>query len=616
MYKNGGFAEAIPIYEAALQKKASNTIKLKLANCYRILSRPERAAPLYDDIISSKDAKPNDLLHFGETLMMLGKYDSAKIFFRKYTDLQPDDERGRLLLQNIDKVKTIKPLFKNVNILPFAYNSEADDNAPVLTKRGLVFASDRSTRFKLLKEKNPATGRDYVDIYVSDRQNETNFTAPQEFSSKLSELNHNTSNASFTADGKRVFFCRNGNTASKTGVYNMQIYSAQASDEAGTAWQNVELMPFCTPDNNFMYPTVSPNGQRLFFVAVRGEGFGGLDIYTVSKTKKGWSKIENLGSKVNTAGHEGFPFAAADGKLYFCSKGHAGYGGYDIFVTEQDTAGIWQKPKNIGAPINSPYDDISICFDANGQNGAFTSTRSNSGDDIFLFSMGNNNINTREIERKDDILSKNRENTEGGNPTPKGIKKNTYDDKNAPQLASKSVEQPVKKGVTATSEGYSIAVDPPRRIKKIRTLNAEEDGKITYLDRLQGLLDSGKLKINKVFVVENVYYDSTAATGITPDIAEELDKLSDFLLKNKQLVVEIGGHTESLGNFDEKEAKDISKRRAEVVVEYLVSQGIKTKRLFPHGYGRVRPLKDCRDNICKPNEDEQNRRIDVKIKEL
>ncbi len=640
LYKNGGFAEAIPIYEAALAKKPNSpAIKVKLANCHRILSHPAQAAKLFSEIVETKEAKPIDFMHYGETLMMLEKYDSAKILFRKFTDLKPDDERGLLLLRNVDKVKTLRPLFGGVTVFPFLHNSDADDNAPVWTPRGIVFASDRALGFKLLKEKNPATGRDYTGIYLAERINDTTFNAPKEFSSKLSELNRNTSNATFTADGQRVYFCQNGNTPSKAGAYNMQVFTAETT---GAGWKNVELMPFCTPENNYMYPSVSPDGQRLFLVAERGGGMGGLDLYVANKTKKGWSRLENLGDRVNTPAHEGFPFAAAGGKLYFCSKGHAGYGGYDIFVTEQDTiTGEWRMPKNIGAPFNSPYDDISICFDLTNQHGAFTSTRGGRGDDLFLFSIDAELARRQaelaatnaKIKASQSIVSvqKSEPKTEVKTVEPPKVSIITQQ-KLEEKRAAKSVEIatikptkvvekteekiviPAKIMTTKTQEGYSISTDPkPQDTPSVVvTSHNESDSKSYYLKQIQAMIDGGKLPENRIFVIENVNYNSIAATDITPDLALALDRIAEFLTKNRKLTIEIGQHTETK-DLDDARAKQISTARAANVVKYLVAQGVNAKRVLAQGFGRTRPLKDCRNGTCTPEEDEKNRRMDIKI---
>jgi outer membrane protein OmpA-like peptidoglycan-associated protein len=669
LYKNGGFAQAIPIYEALLAKKPNSfALKIKLANCHRILSHPVQAARIFSEIVETTEARPIDFMHYGETLMMLEKYDSAKILFRKFNDLKPDDERGLLLLRNVDKVKTLRPLFEGVTVLPFLYNSDADDNAPVWSSRGIVFASDRPVGFKLLKEKNPATGRDYTNIYLAERLNDSTFNTPKELSSKLSELNRNTSNATFTADGLRVYFCQNGNTPSKSGAYNMQVFTAERAENG---WKSVELMPFCTPDNNYMYPSVSPDGQRLFLVAERGGGMGGLDLYVASKTKKGWSRLENLGNKVNTAAHEGFPFAAVGGKLYFCSKGHPGYGGYDIFVTEQDSiSSEWQMPKNIGTPFNSPYDDISICFDLTNKQGAFTSTRGGRGDDLFLFSINpelalkQTEITTAETllkpsqsivsepklankvevkpveaevitpiieEKKQEVKvvevpvtqvveEKKQEIKVAETPvTPIAEEKKEEVKKEikiaetpiAPQpIVEKKAEaivETIKETTPKTPEGYSIAVDP----KPTGDPSVSEQKK-PYLKQIQALIDGTSASENSVFVIENINYSDITATNITPDLALALDKIAEFLSRNRKLTIEISEHTETK-DLDDARAKQISIGRAESVVSYLVSQGINAKRISSQGFGRSRPLKDCRNGDCKPEEDEKNRRIDVKI---
>jgi outer membrane protein OmpA-like peptidoglycan-associated protein len=647
LYKNGGFAEAIPIYEAALAKKPTLfAIKVKLANCHRILSHPTQAARLFSEITASKEAKPIDFMHFGETLMMLEKYDSAKILFRKFTDLKPDDERGLLLLRNVDKVKTLRPLFGGVTVFPFLHNSDADDNAPIWSPQGIVFASDRPSNFKLLKEKNPATGRDYTSIYLAERVNDSTFNAPKEFSSKLSELNRNTSNATFTADGQRVYFCQNGNTPSKSGAYNMQVFTAEMTDKAGGIWKNVEPMPFCTPENNYMYPSVSADGKRLFFVAERGGGMGGLDLYVVNKTKKGWSKLENLGDRVNTAAHEGFPFAASNGKLYFCSKGHAGYGGYDIFVTEQDTAtGEWRMPKNVGAPFNSPYDDISICLDATNLRGAFTSTRGGRGDDLFLFTIdlalaarqqaelaaanarlkaSQSMTSAPKTEQKTEVKTVVEPTKTVAVSTPKVAQKTeekAVESTKTVAISTPKVEQKTEVKTaeipkTTPPKNAPVAVESTPLSQTTPSVNAASsavsDSKNYYFKQLQKMIETGNLNENRILVIENINYTSSASTDITPDLALALDRIAEFLTKNRKLTIEIGNHTETMG-LDDARAKQISTTRATNVVKYLTAQGVNAKRISAQGFGRVHPIKECRNGGCSPEEDEKNRRMDVKI---
>ena len=386
-YARRAYAQAIPIFEALLAKKNNPGIKSKLANCYRVLSKPEKALPLYAEIVKDDKTAQKDILHYAEVLMNVSRYEEAKIWLKKFNSDNPYDLQGKMLLDNCDKIKNIHPFFKKIVVSPFTKNDNSDDNAPVFFRNGIVYASDRAQPFKLLKEKNPQTGRDFFALYYSEPVNDTGFTEPRIFSARLTELNRNTSNASFTKDSKRIYYCKNNEESAKNGNYNMQIYTAETGD--GEHWKNMTRLNFCSPESNYMYPAISPDGKLLFYVTDKGEGQGGLDIYVTHKTKKGWSRPENLGAKVNTPAHECFPFYSSDNKLYFSSKGHAGFGGYDIFFTTYDSIKQdWKTPINLGAPVNSAYDDISVSFSHDSINtGVFTSTRGGRGDDIYFFKV-------------------------------------------------------------------------------------------------------------------------------------------------------------------------------------------------------------------------------------
>ena len=125
----------------------------------------------------------------------------------------------------------------------------------------------------------------------------------------------------------------------------------------------------------------------MFFISDSKKGNGGTDIYVSYRTKKGWGRPQNLGPNINTSANEGFPFMHSDGRLFFCSKGHVGYGGFDIFFSKQDENGNWSTPVNLGRPINSSFDDITIFLNEDGQSGLFTSSREGGDDDIYLFEL-------------------------------------------------------------------------------------------------------------------------------------------------------------------------------------------------------------------------------------
>jgi outer membrane protein OmpA-like peptidoglycan-associated protein len=555
-YQAGAYSKAIPIYEAALAQKPNlAAIKSKLANAYRILNQPQKAAPLYAQIVDNESVISKDLLNYGETLMSNGNYDLAKKYLQLYQQRAPDDAHVILLLAACDKVNSIPSHFKSVELIDFQHNTNADENAPFFYKEWFVYASDRDRGFELLKIPNGTTGRDFINIYYAEQWDESTFGSAELFP-KVNELNKNTGNLTFTKSGSEVFFCRNSVTPSKSGAYNMQLYTAAAKD--GMNWQHIKKLPFCTPDNNYLYPSVSPDGKMLFFIADKAQGFGGMDLYVSRKTKKGWSRPENLGDNINTAGHEAFPFYAGDGNLYFASKGHPGFGGFDMFVSHYDsTLNKWGKAINLGLPLNSSYDDHTFCLDSTGYAGAFTSSRSGRGDDIFLF----------KIKREPSY--------------PKVI----------------------------DSAGYTIARLDSNPKTTARTTQC------SYLQQITDLADSHLLKINQRFVIEKLAYDSLNQTVISTTMKPILTQLALFLKENPRFLMEIGSHL-SVQTGDKDLYKRITTQRAEIIVAFLQEQGVAASQLKAKGYGNLQPLKDCLDNDCSTSEIAANERIELKIKHL
>lgn len=397
LFKQEQYTPAAVYYEDAIKEmeaKGKSTrsllnLRTKLAFCYRVNNRMEEAEATYAKVVAEDRAKSQTYFFYGETLMANGKYDEAKKWFANYQKLEPEDEKVGLMIRACDEVKFIEPYFEFVDVQPFPHNSDADDNAAMAWEDGIVFSSDRSTdrkiKVNILEEKAGWTGRDYLDIYFSKKNEDGTYKEPKQFSGKLSELNKNTGNTSFSLDGSEVFFTRNDNILNKQKTYNLQLFSAEKD---GNKWRNVTKLPFCSPNYNFMHPAISPDGKMLFFATNKGGGQGGTDIWVSIREKDGkWSKPENLGPSINTSANEGFPFMDKYGRLYFCSKGHVGYGGFDIFFTEMTGSGMWKNPVNLGEPINSPLDDISIYVDGERKHGMFSSSRNGGDDDIFIFDV-------------------------------------------------------------------------------------------------------------------------------------------------------------------------------------------------------------------------------------
>ncbi|MCC6722935.1 MAG: PD40 domain-containing protein [Saprospiraceae bacterium] len=671
LYKNNQFSDAADLYRRALQEmenegklgRNATTLKSKLAYCYRMNNKMDMAEALYAEVVKDETAKADNLYYYGEALMSNGKYDEARKWFSDYQKLEPQDEKAGLMLRACDYAPLIQPYFQYIDIQPFPFNSDADDNAPIASRKGLIFSSDRKQGMKILKEKSGWTGRDYLNLYISEKKTNGSFAEPIQYSSKLSEVNKNTGNASLTADGSEIFFTRNDNELNKQNTYSLQLYSAKSGETE--RWKDVEKLPFCSSNHNFMHPAVSPDGKLLFFASNRAGGFGGTDLW-VSERKNGeWSKPENLGPAVNTTANEGFPFVAIDGKLYFCSKGHPGFGGFDIFMTYKDENGAWQPATNLGKPINSPLDDISIFVANDEHSGYFTSSRSGGDDDIYIFTVLDKapELPTAEepvaivttptvapaitetpqpaseeiaVEEPAAVVETKKIELPIATPPPAKVEESPVQSVQKPQSQPVAVEEPTPKthqkseelkpvAPAETDKGPASEVVPPTTQSKDPFAPTEvaeqkpktlEPGK-SYINQLGSFvdlsskLDDGSLALGERFRLDGAVFDPNV-WQLTPRVINPLNKLANLLKNYPSLQVEISAHTEALG-VDETNLQ-ISESRAGTILDYLVREGIDKRRILTKGCGETMPLNHCRNGeTCSMDEHMLNHRIEVKV---
>ncbi|MEM6965412.1 MAG: OmpA family protein [Bacteroidota bacterium] len=384
-YQNKEYAAAIPLYEEGISKSASLSAKTKLAYCYRINNNVDEAAALYGEIVEQKRARTITWYYYGETLMSQGKYDEARVWLKKYTHKKPGDRKGWKLLESIDKIENIRPYFITGEVKTFAHNSQSDDSAPIFFNGGIAFSSDRKAGLNMLKKKSSFTGRDFLSLYFSKEKNDGTFAAPKSLSRRLNDINKNTGTITISPDGTQAVFSRNSDISNKKNQYNLMLYTADVTSDR--KFKNVKILYFCSKNVNYMHPAFSHDGERLYFTSDK-KGEGGTDLFYCEKSeKKGWSRPRNVGATINTQYNEGFPFVDYEGRLFFCSKGHTSFGGFDIFMSYEDDDGNWVTPINVGQPVNSSADDISIFTYENGTKGMFASSREGGDDDIYLFDI-------------------------------------------------------------------------------------------------------------------------------------------------------------------------------------------------------------------------------------
>ncbi|NNE30184.1 MAG: OmpA family protein [Saprospiraceae bacterium] len=285
-------------------------------------------------------------------------------------------------------------------------NSEFLEYSPAFFEDGIIFISSRVAD-KRYKIKDKRINKNIMSIFFAKRSESGLLQTPKPFAEELLSTVHEGPMAlDRTADN--IFFTRNNlkkgrMKKAKDGIVKLKIYSAE---RVGDKWGNIKELPFNNDEYNTAHPSVSIEGEYLYFSSDRPGGLGGMDIWRSQRAGEDWGEPENLGPLVNSESDEVFPFIHADGSLYFASGGHSGFGGLDLY-SAQESDQQWAEVENLGEPFNSTGDDFGFIIDRDKKNGYFSSNREGGlgEDDIFSFYVlnnldalaGDNRQGTREI---------------------------------------------------------------------------------------------------------------------------------------------------------------------------------------------------------------------------
>jgi tetratricopeptide (TPR) repeat protein len=351
-------------------------------------------------------------------------------------------------------------------------------------------------------------------------------------------------------------------------------------------------------------PSVNAEGKVLFFTSNRPGGIGGMDIwYSVLNENGQWGKPENIGAKVNTKGDEMSPFIYFDSRtLYFSSNGWPGMGGFDLYVTRMQEDSTWSDPINLGYPINSFNDETGLVIESNGRRAYFSTRQSNEkGKDIFYFDL-----------------------PESARPEPVTYLKGKVFDKLTGkmltanyELVNLSLGRSIVNSKTDSDGnfliclpfGYNYGLNVSKEGYLFYSENFKFDAINTPLDPLIKKVPLSRIKAGEKLMLYNVFYE-TDSWDIKQGALIELQKLYSLLSDNIDVIVEIGGHTDSTGSAVHN--VQLSENRARSVVTYLQKKGISPSRLKYKGYGDTLPVGDN-----KTMEGRQlNRRTEVKILEF
>ncbi len=383
-FANYNYRAAISNYQHAILSNPQDTASLiKLAECYEILRDYTNAEIYYARAIAIPNIPAYVFLKYGKILQSNGKIEQACGEFMAYAEMNPTDPAGKDELRYCDKLK--KKYLLNYEVTSVdGINTKTSEFAPAIYNDNLVFVSDRGSDIVEF-EKSSATGGNFFKLFMA-KPTDNSFTKPSNFNvpGNGGNSDYAIGPATFTADVKTMIFAQIASVRKSKFVNQSKLYISIGD---GSKWSKPQAFQYNSDTYSIFDPSISADGQWLYFASNMPGGYGGTDIYECQKTASGWSQPKNLGPDVNTSGNEVFPYIRKDGTLFFSSDRHFNYGGLDIFSAVKEDADLWSEVLNLGPDINSTTDDFGICFNSNGRTGYFSSNRKSGkgADDIYGF---------------------------------------------------------------------------------------------------------------------------------------------------------------------------------------------------------------------------------------
>ncbi len=420
-------------------------------------------------------------------------------------------------------------------------NTNASIFSPTFYKDGVVFCKTRS---KDIKEGFFPVGSN-TNLYYAERMPDNSLKTPQRLKLKGTG-NFDLGAVAFVPNKNLIYYTREKSRKSKT-LPTWGIFSARMDGKLEVA--EGKRFPHNFLQFDVLHPAISPDNTRLYFASDKADGYGGLDIYVCHRIGNSWSRPENLGPEINSSGHDAYPAVCADGTLYFASNGHNGMGGMDIYQTKQSPEGRWVAPKNLGAPINSQYDDFGMLMHEDLEEGGyFSSNRNQRNVEMYSF--------TAKVQKHH-----------------KGLTQND------PEIS------------TGSSSNLQ------HRLMIARTVNMFSQ-------------DDSRAILNNVAGMDKVYFEPNKST--LPDVAKaQLNRLATYLKLHPAINIEIGAHTDA--RLPDKESFLLTQRRAEAAKNHLVSKQISPNRIDAIAYGESRLLNKCLNGMhCTEDLHEINNRLEIR----
>lgn len=564
----------------------------QLADCYFFSGNNIEAEKFYA-LATETTQNSETYFRFAQTLKSNKKYDQANKQMRQFASKAPNDSRAKAFNANPEYIQKLLALGKGYDIKPLDGNSEKSDFGGLINNDSFYFVSARNTANKMYGRNNEP----FLDIY-KESYNADGSIAKATLVSELNSKFHDGP-VTLSKDGKTIYFASESfrvNNFQKDPLSKNkmgQIYLFKATKN-GDKWENISSLSINNQAYSNSSASLSQDGKTLYFSSNRPGSIGGFDIWKAAINQdETLGNPENLGAKINTEGDETFPFISDDNKtLFFASNGHQGLGGFDVF--QLDLTKSNSEVLNLAKPVNSEKDDFSFSFNDQKNMGFFSSNRLGQ-DDIYQanpickldLETIVSNVKTGAIitDAKISIIDEN-----------KTIVATGISDANGTFLSKLECEKAYT--IQASKDGFEN-----------NTFVVSKTSKATQTKANIALQPIDVVVTETEIILKPIYFELNKS-NITSQGATELDKLVQVMKNNIALIIMANSHTDNRG--DDNYNLDLSEKRAQSTVEYIISKGIEAARISGKGFGETQPKVDCQGK-CSDAEHALNRRSEFLI---
>lgn len=468
-------------------------------------------------------------------------------------------------LKEIEKPDPVFPVK-----IPDRINSVQDEYFPSITVDGKMLIFTRQEWLFSGGRKVPGQEDLYFTTWMDSLEG-----FPKRFDFPVNTLG-NEGTVSIRQDGRTMLFTACSRPDSKGGC---DLYLAFRS---GSQWQVPYNLGY--PVNTRYWestPFLAADGSTLYFSSNRPGGRGGMDLWQSTLTDRGaWTEPVNLGLAVNTTGNEIAPFMLPDGlNLYFASDGHTGMGGFDLYRSGFTNGFGWDQPVNLGYPINTWHNEDGITMPGDPLFAIISSDRDSlTGKDLYLIDL------PREIRPPRSILLRGMvKNALDNSPVKAEVEVIAAEGKTSSRVESDEITGDYLLGLPV-SGSYRLTVNCPGYLFYSGRILADSS---SFSPEIRWDILLQPIRKGALIILNNIYfaYDSFE---LLPASEGELTELVRLLKGNPGMMIEIAGHTDSTGTHEYN--MELSTKRSESVMNYLISQGIESHRLKVMGYGDTRPI--------------------------